>query len=867
MKRIIVALLGVICVAATAIFAGAFVNTKNKVNAAGDEKLGGRWYKQTSVDTTVDKNAGDFSVIAMGDQQIVEHSDKKYLEYSYDYIAEHAADMNLKMYVNLGDIFDVVDFCDNIGGYNQNDKNGRNRGADDSNKYFWQQQRFVSEQIKKLEDASVPVALTMGNHDYEDMAASYRINKTFNEAFPLSRFSGNSYFGGSLYEDIECAYYYFENDFTPTDARYKKYMVLVLGLNPDEEMIAWANKIAEENSDRKIIVSTHAYFAGNQLYDKGTELWNKFISRHSNIIMTICGHDWVDGSIIKRVDYGVNGNAVYQFMINTQGEEFGGLGVFAQMIFRADDTVDLAYYAPAVDGYASELVTLDTQGRYFTENSQFSFDLAMKKLSLDKTGETLVGNEVKSSSIKENYAAYKANNGRWLKDVYAYKNVKIKDGAGLVSDGTGYIVYKLSAGDDRRFKGLSVHTLGELTKGARNAYQIDLSCDGENYVTALYNDCFTGTLGEVQYMDSYARGARDLYVKIYLGENGGARISSISFTGETVQTVFGDTVDINYVYSDNGKYNVSNWRDGVYDYLDAVYFNGLLGSGGSYKNGKYCDHEGGKANIVYRIESGKNNKFTSLSLGVNIKADDINRTYSFNARHVSHTYTDADGKTVTDEADIPGGEYPFKNKDTLYALRVWVSLDGGEYVRVASYDNSEINGVKDIGLDLSTYIAGGKDLLVKLEYFGITWTGTAINNVSIQADTEKTTADEPTLNLNGGTVYGENYENPVKDGYRFGGWHIGSVDGELTTVEAEKGKAVELYAKWLKISRIVYVMDGGENSAENPTIIVEGENIKLSDPEKSGYEFVGWFDENGLKTDSVTSDGRLVVVYAIWRKI
>ena len=65
-----------------------------------------------------------------------------------------------------------------------------------------------------IRDREIPVALTMGNHDYEDMAFSYRINKTFNEAFPLSRFEkyavgtegvldGTHYFGGAQFDDIE----------------------------------------------------------------------------------------------------------------------------------------------------------------------------------------------------------------------------------------------------------------------------------------------------------------------------------------------------------------------------------------------------------------------------------------------------------------------------------------------------------------------------------------------------------------------------------------------------------------------------------------------------------------------------------------
>ncbi len=64
---------------------------------------------------------------------------------------------------------------------------------------------------------------------------------------------------------------------------------------------------------------------------------------------------------------------------------------------------------------------------------------------------------------------------------------------------------------------------------------------------------------------------------------------------------------------------------------------------------------------------------------------------------------------------------------------------------------------------------------------------------------------------------------------------------------------------------VTYELDGGTNSASNPTTVLEGKTIRLSDPEKVGYDFIGWyttstFDEESKVTElTVTAD---ITVYA-----
>lgn len=814
---------------------------------AAGEKLSAKWLNTTSVNTNVNEASGDFSIVVMGDQQIALHSDKKYMSESYNYIAANKEAMNLKMYINLGDIFDVVDFCDFIGGYDDGTGNGRGRGEDPEAKYWWQQREIVSAEVAKLEAAGVPVALVMGNHDYEDLGFNYRINKTFDQAFPLSRFSGQDYFGGAQYEDIEQAYYYFD---APDGTEY---MVLVLGIYPSDEMIEWANDIVAAHPEKKVIVATHAYMTGaRDLNPYGHYLWENFISLHENIFMTLCGHSTYDGSIIKKVDFGVNGNAVHQFMIDSQQQEFGGAGVFAQMIFRADGNVDVAYYAPAVQTYAQELSVTANQGMYYTESSQFSFYTGLQRLAVDSAGETFVGNIAGGQSLYQDFAAYSSKNSRWLQDVYAYKNVKILDANGITTDGEGYVTYKLNAGEGYRFKEMTAYTLGSIVKGESgglSAYQVDISFDGISYVTALYHNSQTGTLALNYKIDRYVLGAQDLYIRILFSGGENIILSSISLTGAVVKTVFeGDNLNVNYDFT-KSSVNANNWKTGVYRSLDALIYNDgqeqILGTGDA------SDHISGKAYLLFRFDSGDNRTFKNFTLNVTMRIREVARTYYFE-----------------ESIHAPAAEFGFKEQDSYLALRILLSLDNGKtFQEIDTYNNANHIGENvSIAQNLSYYVNGEQSFIIKLQYLGATWDDVGIKTVGFTGNYNANTgSSSPSYVLSGGTVYGD-IASPLKDGYVFGGWYLDAqFAGEAVDIEDYKEQAVTLYAKWLRVIRVTYILDGGTNAVENVVVLTEGDTLTLTAPEKQGAVFKGWYDADKVKYTTITAATGHIVLYGVWR--
>ncbi|MCF0116198.1 MAG: InlB B-repeat-containing protein, partial [Erysipelotrichaceae bacterium] len=79
-------------------------------------------------------------------------------------------------------------------------------------------------------------------------------------------------------------------------------------------------------------------------------------------------------------------------------------------------------------------------------------------------------------------------------------------------------------------------------------------------------------------------------------------------------------------------------------------------------------------------------------------------------------------------------------------------------------------------------------------------------------------------------------KDPTKEGYKFIGWKEGNKIPSGSTGDKT------FTAQWEVVPyTITYVLDGGVNDKSNPsTYTIESQEIKLKDPTKTGYDFVGW---------------------------
>ena len=97
---------------------------------------------------------------------------------------------------------------------------------------------------------------------------------------------------------------------------------------------------------------------------------------------------------------------------------------------------------------------------------------------------------------------------------------------------------------------------------------------------------------------------------------------------------------------------------------------------------------------------------------------------------------------------------------------------------------------------------------------------------------------------------------PVKAKYDFVGWYATS-DESQTVVNANSTVLTSAAAYTAKFTphvyTISYVLDGGTNSTGNPVSYTVEDAVKtLTDAEKSGYEFLGWFTDLNDENSKIT---------------
>lgn len=180
-----------------------------------------------------------------------------------------------------------------------------------------------------LKKAKIPFTVVNGNHDYKVAGGiGGRSKSKFSNYFTESYLKSLPGYGG-IYKN--------HNTYFNFKAGNQEYMVLNLEYYPRQQVLCWANNLLKkaENANKKVIVATHAnlthktttkpdnYYSGHsKVIDvahgaSGSELWNFFSSRHSNILMVLSGHVGDSERLEKK---GNNGNIVEQILTDYQFE-------------------------------------------------------------------------------------------------------------------------------------------------------------------------------------------------------------------------------------------------------------------------------------------------------------------------------------------------------------------------------------------------------------------------------------------------------------------------------------------------------------------------------------------------------------------
>ena len=282
-----------------------------------------------------------YSLAIVGDTQTVIDQNPELLKNLYQWILDNQDDKNIQYVIGLGDI---TEYGVDVGHANYDEARAN-------------KQWTTAKEAITLMDGKIPYSLIRGDgHDGIEL---------FNQYFASHEGYTNNIAG--YYEEgrIDNVYHTFKvGDID--------YLLLALDHGTKDHVLEWANEVVAAHPDHRVIVTTHQYLESDgtlserdedgdaSAYDENNnaadELWDKFLRKHPNISMIICGHSDCDGVLVTK-QTGDHGNEVTQVLIDPQGmdAEFyhGSKGMVAMLYFSEDgENVQVEYYSTFKGTYA-----------------------------------------------------------------------------------------------------------------------------------------------------------------------------------------------------------------------------------------------------------------------------------------------------------------------------------------------------------------------------------------------------------------------------------------------------------------------------------------------------------------------------------
>ena len=211
-----------------------------------------------------------------------------------------------------------------------------------------------------LMDGNLFYTLIRGNHDESDS---------------MNRYVGTDAYYKQLKSRGESGFYkegMMDNAYCTFTAGKTDYLLLMLDYGATDDVLAWADGILKKYADRRVIVTTHAYMNrdkttlspgdkylpsdDNPTFNDGDDLWEKFVSRHENIVLVLSGHISANDVLYNQTK-GIHGNTVTEMLINPQSldrdnKNIGSLGLIAMFYFNEDGSrLSVEYYSILHDEY------------------------------------------------------------------------------------------------------------------------------------------------------------------------------------------------------------------------------------------------------------------------------------------------------------------------------------------------------------------------------------------------------------------------------------------------------------------------------------------------------------------------------------
>lgn len=243
-------------------------------------------------------------------------------------------------------------------------------------------------------------------------------------------------------------------------------------------------------------------------------------------------------------------------------------------------------------------------------------------------------------------------------------------------------------------------------------------------------------------------------------------------------------------------------------------------------------------------------QFNKISAFSTFGFTDIRNYYSVNTNSINGTITNSKQDLL--KGDNFTVEYE-PNDETYYLKRIAV-------------DESDVTLTDDIKSSY-TFSSIKANHQIEVEY---------AKKLTVEFDSKGGT--EVTKQLVIPSEKATNPAEPTKEGYTFKGWYIDEAYTTLYDFNNPVNENKILYAKWEKndvYHNINYEIIGtpNDNNANNPDKYKEGDSntLSISNPTKEGYTFSGWYDNqelsgNKVTTLNVTNRTEDITLYGRWIK-
>lgn len=229
--------------------------------------------------------------------------------------------------------------------------------------------------FKILDEAKVPYAVCLGNHDTDAVGentgsaapgntnTNLRQTGKFNSYFPVERFRIQK--GRFEEKKSDNAYYIFR-------AGGLKWLVVSLEFCARPAPVDWANTVIQRYPKHNVIILTHSHLTAAGIIDQRNagygdlspqQIFDRMITKHPNIKFVFSGHT---GTSVYRVDKGENGNLIYQILQDYQGQDAGGGYIRLLEIDPRAGTLSGKMYSPFYNKTKEDYSKISLTGVEFT---------------------------------------------------------------------------------------------------------------------------------------------------------------------------------------------------------------------------------------------------------------------------------------------------------------------------------------------------------------------------------------------------------------------------------------------------------------------------------------------------------------------